>query len=163
MIFHMPNKHITLPILKISNTHIVKVNEFNFLGLTLDTKLDWKRHSNNTSNKISRTIEVLNKLKNVLPQHIKTIIYNTLILPHFNYCILCWWFKCNRVFALQKKAIRIITCNKYNAHIEPLFKVADLQSYNLKIYQPLPKTYNSIIMTIHQLFKRQLFGINYAN
>ena len=87
MIFHMPNKHITLPILKISNTHIVKVNEFNFLGLTLDTKLDWKRHSNNTSNKISRTIGVLNKLKNVLPQHIKTIIYNTLILPHLNYTV----------------------------------------------------------------------------
>ena len=50
MIFHMPNKHITLPILQISNTNIEKVNEFNFLGLTLDTRLDWKRHSNNTSN-----------------------------------------------------------------------------------------------------------------
>ena len=42
MLFHMPKKHITLPILKISNTHIVMVNEFNFLGLTLDTKLDGK-------------------------------------------------------------------------------------------------------------------------
>ena len=58
MIFHMPNKHITLPILQISNTNIEKVNEFNFLGLTLDTRLDWKRHSNNTSNKMSRTIGV---------------------------------------------------------------------------------------------------------
>ena len=36
-------------------------------------------------------------------------------------------------------------------------KVADLQSYNFKIYQSLPKTYNSIRMTIHHLFKRQLF------
>ena len=118
MISHMPNKHITLPILQISNTNIEKVNEFNFLGLTLDTRLDWKRNSNNTSNKISRTIGVLNKLKHVLPQHIKTIIYNTLILPHLNYCILCWGFKSNRVFALQKKAVRIITCSKYNAHTE---------------------------------------------
>ena len=63
MIFHMPNKQITLPILQICNTNIEKVNEFNFLGLTLDTRLDWKRHSNNTSNKIPRTIGVLNKLK----------------------------------------------------------------------------------------------------
>ena len=62
MIFHMPNKHITLPILQICNTNIVKVNEFNFFGLTLDTILYWKRHSNNTSNKMSRTIGVLNKL-----------------------------------------------------------------------------------------------------
>ena len=58
MIFHMPNKHITLPILQISNTNIVKVNEFNFLGLTLDTRLDWKRHSNHISNTISRTMRV---------------------------------------------------------------------------------------------------------
>ena len=129
MIFHMPNKHITLSILQISNTNIDKVNEFNFLGLTLDTRLDWKRHSNNTSNKISRTIGVLNKLKNVLPQHIKTIIYNTLILPHLNYCILCWGFKSNRVFALQKKAVRIITCSKYNAHTEPLFKTVKLLKF----------------------------------
>ena len=125
MIFHMPNKHITLPILKISNTHIVKVNEFNFLGLTLDTKLDWKRHSNNTSNKISRTIGVLNKLKKCFDATHKNYYIQhgyTLILPHLNYCILCWGFKCNRGFALQKKAIRIITCSRYNAHTEPLFK-----------------------------------------
>ena len=110
----------------------MKVNEFNFLDLILDTKLDWKRHSNNTSNKISRTIGVLNKLKNVLPQHIKTIIYNTLIglLPHLNYCILCWGFKCNRVFALQKKATRIITCSRYNAHTEPLFKTVKLLKFS---------------------------------
>ena len=129
MIFHMPNKHITLPILKIINTNIEKVNEFNFLGLTLDTRLDWSRHSNNTSNKISRTIGVLNKLKNVLPQHIQTIIYKTLILPHLNYCILCWGFKSNRVFALKKKAVRIITCSKYNAHTEPLFKTVTLLKF----------------------------------
>ena len=69
---------------------------------------------------------MLNKQKNVLPQHIKTIIYNTLILPHLNCCILCWGFKSNRVFALQKKAVRIITCSKYNAHTEPLFKTVKL-------------------------------------
>ena len=87
-------------------------------------------HSNNTSNKISRTIGVLNKLKKFLPQHIKTIIYNTLILPHLNYCILCWGFKSNRVVALQKKAIRIITCSKYNAHTEPLFKTVTLLTFS---------------------------------
>ena len=81
MIFHMPNRHITLPILQISNTNIVKVNEFNFFGLTLYTRLDWKRHSNNISNKMSRTIGVLNKLKNVLPQHIK-LLYTTPLYYH---------------------------------------------------------------------------------
>ena len=127
----MPNKHITLPILQISNTNIEKVNYFNFLGLTLDTRLDWKRHSSNTSNNISRTIGVLNKLKNVLPQHINNIMYNTLILPHLNYCSLCWGFKSksNIVFARQKQSVRIITCSKHNAHTEPLFKTLKLLKF----------------------------------
>ena len=36
---------------KINNTNIENVEEFNFLGLTLDTHLNWKIHSENMSNK----------------------------------------------------------------------------------------------------------------
>ena len=69
MLFHMPNKQVNAPTLQISNTNITKVNEFNFLGLTLDTNLKWRKHSEITSNKCSRTIGVLNKLKHILPQN----------------------------------------------------------------------------------------------
>ena len=94
MIFHMPNKHITLPILQISNTNIEKVNDFNFLGLTIDTRLDWKRHSSNISNNISRTIGVLNKLKkciatiheNYYIQHTYTTTFKLLVRAfHWQY------------------------------------------------------------------------------
>ena len=37
--------------------------------------------------------------------------------------------KSNRVFALQKKAVRIITCSKYNDHTEPLFKTLKLLKF----------------------------------
>ena len=50
------------------------------------------------------------------------MLYNTLILPHLNYGILAWGFDCSRLFKLQKKAMRIICCSKFNAHTEPLFK-----------------------------------------
>ena len=74
MLFHMPNKQVNAPTLQISNTNITKVNEFNFLGLTLDTNLKWGKHSEITSNKCSRTTGVLNKLKHILPQNIKNYI-----------------------------------------------------------------------------------------
>ena len=45
MIFHVPNKDIQYLTLKIDNVIIEKVDEFSFLGLTLDTNLNWKRHS----------------------------------------------------------------------------------------------------------------------
>ncbi len=49
MIFHMPKKEIQILTLKINNTNIDKVEEFNFLGLTIDTPLKWKKHTDNIS------------------------------------------------------------------------------------------------------------------
>ena len=46
---------------------------------------------------------------------------------------MCWGFKCNRVFALQKKDVPIITCSKYNAHTEPLFKTVKLLKFTYLI------------------------------
>ena len=44
------------------------------------------------------------------------------MLPHLNYGITLWGFKCERILKLQKKAARILSASKYNAHTEPLFK-----------------------------------------
>ena len=45
MIFHVPSKGIHSLTLNIDNTNIEKVDEFNFLGLTLDSNLNWKKHT----------------------------------------------------------------------------------------------------------------------
>ena len=125
MLFHRPNKQVNAPTLQISNTNITKVNEFNFLGLTLDTNLKWRKHSEITSNKCSRTTGVLNKLKHILTQNKNKIIYNTLVLPHMNYCIMAWGSQCERIYKVQKKAVRILT-SRYNSHTDPLFKRLNL-------------------------------------
>ncbi len=68
----------------IDDTIIERVQEFNFLGLTLNENLNWKNHINKISNIISRRIGILNKLKYFLPQQIKILIYNALVLSHQN-------------------------------------------------------------------------------
>lgn len=45
-----------------------------------------------------------------------------MILSQLNYGILVWGSNTNKLFKLQKKAVRIITCSKYNAHTGPIFK-----------------------------------------
>ena len=122
MIFHMPQKKVKPLQLLIENTIVEKAQEFNFLGLTLNEHMNWKSHINNLSNKISRNIGILNKLKHFLPLKTKLLIYNSLILSHLNFGILAWGYQCERIIKLQKKAIRIISISKYNAHTEPLFK-----------------------------------------
>ena len=65
------------------------------------------------------------KLKRFLPQQVLRILYNSLILPHLQYCILTWGFKSDKLFRVQK-AVWIITCSKYNTHTEPLLKALNL-------------------------------------
>ena len=63
--FQMPNKTTQTLSLKINNIDIEKVEEFNYLGLTIDTNLNLKKHIEKISNKCSKTIGILNRLKHV--------------------------------------------------------------------------------------------------
>ena len=56
----MPKKEIQHLTLKIDN--IEKVEEFNLLGLTMDTNFKWKKHTDKISNKCSKITGVLNRL-----------------------------------------------------------------------------------------------------
>ena len=59
------------------------------------------------------------------PLAVLLTLYNTLVLPYFNYCILSWGSKIkenHQLYLLQKKAVRIITHSNYIAHTEPLCK-----------------------------------------
>ena len=124
MLFHHKQRNVTnlLPRLEIDGHTIERVRDFNFLGLSIDENMSWDSHINKISSKISRTLGTINKLKNFLPTYILKLVYNSLILPHLQYAILTWGFKQKRLFRLQKRAVRLITCSKYNAHTEPIFK-----------------------------------------
>ena len=124
MIFHHHQRTIThlVPKLQITGHEIERVSEFNFLGLTVDEHLSWNPHVQKISNKISRALGVISRLKRILPTFVLLTLYNSLILPHMHYAILCWGFNQGRIAKLQKRAIRLITNSKYNAHTDPLFK-----------------------------------------
>ena len=74
MTFQRTNKNIQTLTVKIDNINIKQVKEFNFLGLIIDTNLNWKRHTEKISNACSKMIGILNQLKHVLSQQIKKVI-----------------------------------------------------------------------------------------
>ena len=104
MIFRKPQKQIKLPIVKINGIQNECVDNFNFLGVIIDKNLTWKNHLNKVSNKIVRIIGIMNKLKFTLPQNILINIYNSLIIPQINYCILLWGSENNRVLNYKKSS-----------------------------------------------------------
>ena len=122
-------------------THIERVTDFNFLGLQIDQPLNWNAHIQKSSNKFSRTLGVMNRLKQYLPTDILRALYNSLILPRLQYRILNWGFKLSRLSKLQKRAIRVIACSKFNAHTEPLFKSLNLLKLEDMFYHDVLKLY----------------------
>ena len=131
MIFHYPQRrNITNLDLKFGSEKIERVNVFDFLGLTISETLDWNHHINKITNKISKTIGVMKRIKRFISKDTLRTIYNSLILPHLLYCILTWGFNTTRLLKLQKKVIRVICGAKYNAHTDPLFKSLCLLKIN---------------------------------
>ena len=69
-------------------------------------------------------------LRSFFPLYILRMIYMSLVYSHINYCILVWGsaekVHLERIFKLQKKAVRIITKSHYLEHTAPLFKSLQL-------------------------------------
>ena len=148
MLFHQPQKRVTIPKLKINNTLIECVDEFNYLGLIINKHLKWNSHVNKIGNKLSQTIGVINKLKHLIPQKTLLTIYNCLILPHNNYCILAWGHDSNRSLKLPKKAIRIIVKGTFYTQSDPIFKKFNILKVNdIHLHQQL-KFYFKLINNI---------------
>ena len=76
--------------------------------------------------KLIKNNSLLAKLRHFVPTKKLRTLYNSLIQPHLDYGILSWGTAAdtniNKVFALQKKSIRIISFKKKEDDSTPLFK-----------------------------------------
>ena len=123
IVFHSPNMPPpNFPDLYINNSVLERVNQFNFLGINLSSTLSWKNHQSQVCKKLSRAVGILKRLQNMVPSSVLLNIYNSLFLTHISHSVLVWGHKSDRIFKLQKKAIRIVFKCKYNAHTSVLFK-----------------------------------------
>ena len=74
----------------------------------------------------------------MIPQKTLLTIYNSLILPHINYCVLVWGHDSNRILKLKKKAIRIIAQGSFYTHSDPSFKKINILKVNdIHLHQQL--------------------------
>ena len=126
-LFHFSQRTLRdcdIPKIRINEIDIERVDEFDFLGLTINANMTWNSHIRKISNKISRVVGIMNRLKHVLPQSALKLMYDSLINSHLQFCTTACGYQCNRVTKLQKRALRIMCGVKYNAHTEPLLKDA---------------------------------------
>jgi len=103
-----------------------------FLGINLDKGLTWENQINNVCRKIASGIFGLRKLSSFCSPQILLMAYYGLIFPHLNYGIM-FWGSCahrhfNRVFILQKKAIRILGKMNYRDSCREIFKTMGIMT-----------------------------------
>ena len=159
----------------IDDSTIVKTDCCKFLGLYIDSRLTWRNHIDYLCKIISRNIGVLNKIKQFLPDCILESLYNTLVVSYINYGILAWGNSpvgnLNRLYLLQKRALRVINFANFDEHTDPFFmkhktlKLTDMYNFQLGslMYQSarnlLPPSINTIFTQnceIHSHFTRQV-------
>ena len=133
MVFHMPQKKVILPTLRINGTIVEFVDNIVFLGIKINKHLNWNHHNTDVANKIVKTVGILSTEKIFAPKHITYNLQLTNIAMYLNYGILLWGHQAKQtkqIQVIQKRAVRILTGSKYNSHTEPLFKQTNLLKVN---------------------------------
>ena len=94
-----------------------------YLGIRIDNKLNWKAHINDIALKLIRANAMLYKVRDFVDAGILKSIYHALFESHIHYACIIWGQNVctiNRLFILQKKALRLIHFNERDAHSAPL-------------------------------------------
>lgn len=146
MIFAKPQKVVPDVFPMIRTSALEMVNEFNFLGVLIDSALTWKPHLNKIASKIAKCVGILSRFKNMFPNYVLVNIYNALIGPYLNYAVLAWGFaNTSRILKLQKKGIRFICKAPYRAHALPLFKSLKLLTIDDLFLSAILKFYFKLV------------------
>ena len=99
--------------IQINDTIAIKPEkEVKLLGITLDEKLSFYPHVRGICKQVSNKTKALHRIRKLLNPKQLNIIFNTFILPHFNYCPLIWMFCSKQAHNLLQSSHRRALCAK---------------------------------------------------
>ncbi len=155
VIFHTPQKLITHNLkLHINCVDIKQASFVKYLGIHIDSHLNWKTQINNILKKIQRSIGILSKLRYYVTSKILLQLYYCLIYPFLTYGIVVWGntyeSSLKPLVLLQKRVVRVITFLSYDEHTSPLFK-------NLGLLKLLDIIRMSNLLFMHDFCKKKNF------
>jgi hypothetical protein len=149
MIFNPPRIHETKLFINNTNSGLptdpilckelecVTGGTIKFLGVNFDPDLSFKVHINSLKAKISKSLYIIQRAKNLLSDKALLTLYYSMIHCHLNYGLNIW--SCankttiKQLTVIQKRAIRTISNSKYNDHTEPIFKKLKILPIDLLI------------------------------
>ncbi len=110
----------------INGVGIESVNEFKYLGVTLDKHLSFDVHIDKLCGKINSRNGLLKRVRNFVSKDLATQLYKSLIDPHFRYCNYVY----NGCSLTNKRKLQIAQNNSLRAiaRVDPLFPTEALHA-----------------------------------
>ena len=107
-----------LTALRVGDKLIRTTKKVKYIGVILDEQLTWGDHIDYISTKIKRNIGAIKRIRNSLPKEYLEMLYKTIVESQFRYCNTVWGHcgdtLLNRLQALQNRAARVISVQKYD-------------------------------------------------
>ena len=137
-----------MPNLLIENIHIKREHAAKFLGVFIDGNFSWKQHIDIASSKISKSIGILYKSRDVLSKQCLKQLYFSFSHTYVNYANIAWAStsksKLERLYRCQKHAARLIYHKNRYTHASPLLNdMKALNVFQLNIFDILCFMYES--------------------
>ena len=134
--------------IKIGGEEIRQVEGARFLGVWVDEGLKWTGQIEQVRAKVGRLLGVLGRAWAVLGGDAILSLYNGLVLPHLQYCLMVWGdFQEGRNLTLggsllryQKRFVGLVAGQRGRYHADPLFarfsvlKIGDLYRQQLRVH-----------------------------
>ena len=132
----------SLPKLYIDNINIQRDRVTKFLGVYIDENLTWKHHIDTISNKVSKSIGILYKAREILDKRSLKQLYFSFINSYINYANIVWASTCKsklqRLYRQQKHSARLIHFKDRFTHAKPLLEdMKALNVYELNVFNIL--------------------------
>ena len=170
MIFKGKRQHVHYYNLYLQNNIIERVgdhckeNLVRFLGIWIDENLSFTGHLAKLKSKLNTGIYALATCTKVVPFRVRKLIYHSLFESYLHFGSIIYGAATSKnleqIAIVQRKAVRVLTRSKYNAHADPLFKkhqllkVGDLIHLNQSIFvrqfknAKLPESFHNFFQRI---------------
>ena len=81
--------------ISVNDIPLSKTNSFKYLGVTIQQNLTWSEHIDNIGKKVNQRLGLIRRIKHLLPFQARLTLYNSLVLPLFDYNDIIWGDKNN--------------------------------------------------------------------
>ena len=124
--------------LKLHGKRLYPTKSVKYLGVKIDTNLNWEYHVNDLSIKLNGANVLPFKMRKSVSLKILRSTYFSIFDSHLSYYCLVWAQNCNcstiqQIIILQIKVVRIINFEPRNSRTSPLFKQSPILKFWDKI------------------------------